>query len=811
MLRKSPGFTCVAVAVLALGIGANTAVFSVINAVLLRPLPYPHPEQLLILRERMPSFEEGGSVSYPNYLDWQAGQHTCTDLAMARRDSYNVSFPTDLGAPPERVPGATVTANFLTIMGVHPTLGRDFTVQDDTPGGPKTALISDSLWHRRFNANPKVVGTTLTVEGVAYEIIGVLPPTLQYPRQAELYTTMGDLRQAKYILLRDNHVGFSAVARLKPGISLLQANQDLNRVAHELERRYPETNTGRWIKAQTMLDASVGDYRQSLFLLLAAVGCVLLIACANVANLQLARASGRVKELAVRAALGASRGRLIRQVLTESALLGLVGGGAAVLLSLWAMDAIVALSPTDRSRFQNTHLDGTVLAFTVALAVVTGIVVGVWPAWRISGQAAMTRALHEGSARGGTGGAGQRKTRAVLVVAQVALAVVLLAGAGVLLRSFWRIQNAPLGFKPDQLLTVSVSLPDVRYKADGKSILFFHQLLEKVRALPGVTDAATGVNLPFDDEDYESGMHITGTPDAAPGQEQQAEMNFVSPGYFKTMGIPLLRGRDFGPEDTVGKPKTVIIDEELANRFFPGRDPLGQRIDDNQNGDDPTGKTVPPTTIIGVVGRTRNAAPGDEPGLEKMPQMHLCAVQTSSYNSATLVVRAASGDPLQLADSVRREVQSLDPEIPVADVATMNQNIAEKLTSRRLTMVLLGTFAMLALVLAIIGLYGVMALTVTQRTRELGIRLALGAQRGAVLGLILRQGASLVGIGLGLGLVAALAVGQLLKSFLYNVNGSDPLTLGIVTFTLAGAALLACWLPAQRATRVDPMVALRQD
>ncbi len=809
MLRKSPGYTCIAIAVLALGIGANTAVFSVINAVLLRPLPYPNPDQLIALRERMPAVGTG-SISYPNYLDWRASQRTCTDLAMARRDSFNVSFPAALGAPPEQVNGAIVTANYLTILGVRPELGRDFTEQEDTPGGPKSVLISESLWRRRFNANPKVVGSELTVEGIAYEVIGVVPSEVQFPRQAEMFTTMGDLRQSKNILERDNHVGFTGVGRLKPGVSVAQADQDLNRIAKELTRRYPASNTGRSVSIKTLLDYTVGNYRQSLYLLLGAVGCVLLIACANVANLQLARASGREKELAVRTALGASRWRLVRQMMTESALLGLLGGAGAVLLSLWAMDAIVALSPASVPRFQQTHLDAPVLAFTVALALVAGIVVGVWPAWRVSGAAAMAKALHEGSARGGTGGAGQQRTRALLVVAQVALAVVLLAGAGVMLRSFWRVQSEPLGFQPAGLLTLSVSLPDTRYRNE-KGHLFFNELLERVRTLPGVVGAATVVNAPFGDSNWTSSLHLTGTPDAAPGSEPEADMNVVSPGYFQMMGIPLLHGRDFGPEDQVGRPKAVIIDERLAARFFPGRDAVGQRIDDNQNGDDPTGKNVPPLTVIGVVGRVRNGAPGDSPTVETLPQMHLCAAQLLDWVSATMVVHVASGDPLKTADAVKREVLALDPEVPVAEITTMERSIADKLSPRRLTMVLLGTFAGLALVLASIGLYGVMALTVTQRTRELGIRLALGAQRGSVLGLIMRQGAGLVGIGVAVGLVAALVGGRLLTGFLYNVNGSDPLTLGIVVVTLASTALLACWLPAQRATRVDPMVALRED
>ena len=616
---------------------------------------------------------------------------------------------------------------------------------------------------------------------------------------------MGDFRKDPSLLNRGNHQSFSGLGRLKPGVTMAQASQELDNISMELARRYPSTNAGRRVNTKDMLVFSVGEYRQSLYLLLGAVGCVLLIACANGANLQLARASGRTKELAVRAALGAGRGRLMRQTLTESVVLGLLGGGVALLLSLWAMDAITALSPRTAQRFQETHLDFTALAFTAAIALGTGLLVGIWPAWRVSRTAAMATALHEGSARGGTGGAAQQRTRAGLVVAQVALAMVLLTCAALTLKSFWRLQNLPLGFRPDGLLMMSISLPEANYPPE-KISPFYTGLLERVRALPGVVSASLGGNVPFDGSEWSSDFHLTGTPPYPPGQEPEGEGNVVTPDYFKTMGIPLLRGRDFGAQDVFGQPRAVIIDEAFARKYFPGQDPIGKHIDDNHTRDE----NPPPMTVVGVVGTTRHDAPGTDQATENLVQMTYCVSQ-SNENDATIMVRVASGDPLRLAESVRQAVLTLDPSLPVADITTMENNIAASLAPQRLTMVLLGTFAVLALVLASIGLYGVMALSVTQRTRELGIRLALGAQRSAVMGLVMRQGAMLVGIGLVIGLAGALASGRLLAGFLYNAGGSDAPTLGLVGIVLAGAALLACWLPARRATRVDPMVALRND
>lgn len=804
MIAKSPGFAGLAVLAFALGIGANTAIFSVVNAVLLRPLPYPHSEQLIRFGESTPTFPSG-SVSYPNFLDWRASQHTFTELTLFRRESYNLSSEKG-GTAPERIGGARVTANFLTVLDMKPQLGRDFTDADDVPHGAKVALITDGTWRRRFGASREVLGQHLLVDGVSYEIVGVLPPTVKVPRLAEIYVPLGDVRMEEGVLHRDNHPGFAVLGRLKPGVTLEQARADLRTIAAALEKKYPESNTGRGITTQLLLESSVGTYRQSLYLLLGAVACVLLIACANVANLQLARMLARGKELAVRSALGASGWRLTRQVLTESAVLALLGAVAGILLAIWSLDAILALSPATVPRFQETRIDFVALAFTIAVAIISGVLVGVWPAWRISKSTSLALALHE-SARGSSDGAHRQRARAALVVTQVALAVVLLAAGGLMLKSFWRAQQAPLGFDPYSILTMNISLPSVRYDKEEKITAFYDRLLAKVSALPSVTAAAIGVNVPFDDNEWDSSFHITGTPPHKVGQEPSAEMNMVSPDYFSVMGMPILRGRAFGPEDVANKPGAAIIDESLATRYFPGQDPIGRQLDNNQT----LKKNPPPLTIVGIVPRTRNEAPGED-NVEKLnfPQIYLPIAQFSN-EGVTLLVRVASGDPLALAAAVKREVQAIDPDQPVAAISTMEKNIGASLAARRLTMSLLGAFAGLALVLASVGIYGVMALSTTQRTREMGIRFALGASRADVLRLILGQGISLIAIGLAAGLAGAFAASRALNSLLYGVGALDAAALIGSLITLAAVAFIACYLPARRASLVNPIAALRTE
>ena len=804
MIAKSPGFAALAVLAFALGIGANTAIFSVVNAVLLRPLPYPHSDRLINIRESTPTFPSG-SVSYPNFLDWRASQHSFTDLTLFRRESCNLSTAKGDTAP-ERVGAARVTANFLTVLGMKPQLGRDFTETDDVPHSGKVALISDKMWRRRFGASREVLGQQITVDGVPHEIIGVLPAEVRLPRLAEIYVPLGDVRTEPGVLLRDNHPGFGTLGRLKPGVTLEQARADLEIIAIALEKKYPESNTGRRVTTQLLLESSVGTYRQSLYLLLGAVGCVLLIACANVANLQLARMLVRGKELAVRSALGASGWRLTRQVLTESAVLALLGALAGVLLAIWSLDAILALSPATVPRFQETRIDLAALGFTIAVAIVSGVLVGIWPAWRISKSSSLALALHE-SARGSSDGLSKQRARAGLVVTQVALAVVLLAAGGLMLKSFWRAQQAPLGFEPRGILTMSIALPRARYDKEEKINTFYDRLLAKISALPSVTAASIGVNVPFDESEWDSSFHITGTPPHKHGQEPSAEMNYISPDYFRVLGMPILRGRAFGPEDAFEKPGTVIIDESLATRYFPNQDPIGKQLDNNQT----LKKNPPPLTIIGIVPRTRNEAPGED-NVEKLnfPQIYLPFPQFSNED-VTLLVRVASGDPLSLAAAVKREIQAIDPDQPVSAISTMEKNIGASLAARRLTMSLLGAFAGLALVLASVGIYGVMALSTTQRTREMGIRFALGASRADVLKLVLGKGIALIGVGLGAGLIGAFAASRALNSLLYGVGSLDAVALIGALVTLAIVAFIACYFPARRASMVNPIEALRTE
>jgi putative ABC transport system permease protein len=811
-LVKQPGFTFVAILTLALGIGANTAIFSVVNAVLLRPLPYPQPERLVLIRERTNIFDSG-SVSLPNYLDWRAAQRGFTDLALIRRGNANLSgASSDVEA--ERVGSAHVTYNFLSVLGVPPELGRDFRESDDVPHCKKVALISDGLWKRRFGGSRGVIGQYITLDGVQREIIGVLRPNIKLPRAAQVYIPLEDLRADKDYLNRDNHPGFSALGRLKSGVTLAQATADLNTIAAELERRYHDSNTGRRVTALILLDSAVKDYKQGVSLLLAAVGCVLLIACANVANLQLARALGRERELAVRAALGASRRQLAKQVFIESAILAVFGAMAGVLLALWGLDAIKAISPagsatftpSDVTRFQEANLDFKVLAFTAAVAIGAGLLVGIWPALRVSRTASLTLSLHEGG-RGTSDGAQRQRVRSVLVVAQVALALLLLAGAGLTLKSFRNAQNAPLGFNPENILVADVLLPKARYETDEKVAHFNDQLVERIRALPGVEAVALGSNIPFDDNEWDSSFHVTGMPPYPPGEKPEAEINFVTPDYFRVMRMPSLRGRAFTADDRANQPRSVIIDESLAQKYFPGKDPIGQQIDDNQSDE----KNPPPLTIVGVVPRTRNEAPGQD-NVEQYhwPQMTFAAERVPN-RSNVLLVRVKSGNPLALVPAIKRELQELDPDQAFADISTMENNIAKSLGSRRMMISLLGVFAGIALLLASVGLCGVMALTVTQRTRELGIRFALGASRADVLRLVLGQGAVLVGLGLAAGLLGALIASRALRSVLYNVATLDSAAAIGAILALSLVAFVACFVPARRASLVDPIEALRME
>jgi len=808
-LIKQPGYSLIAIFALALGIGANTAIFSVVNAVLLRPLPYPESDKLIMIRERSKTFDRG-AVGYVNWLDWHAGQRSFTDLSLVRRESFNFSMGAGVGAP-ERIRGVRASAGFLSEIGLKPMIGRDLKPAEDRSGAPNVILISENLWRKHFGGSPTVLGQTALIDGLQREIVGVFSAQLQFGRNPDVIVPLGEIVADPGMQSRDNHQGFAGLGRLKPGVTMQQANSDLDGIAVDLEQKYPKSNTGRRVHMRQLFETTVGDYRASLNLLLAAVGCVLLIACANVANLQLARALARSKELAVRAALGASRWTIARQLLIESTLIAVIGALAGVLLTIWSLDAITALTPADVARFHQTKIDISVLGFTTLATLAAGILVGVWPAWRISHTASLSVALHEVGGRGSSDGAGAHRMRSGLVITQVALAIVLLAGAGLTLKSFWHAQNAPLGFNPRGIITFPISLPDAKYKTDEQKDALWTQLLERVKNIPGVEAAAISANSPFDDNEWDSGFHVTGTPPAPLGQRPPAEVSPVSPDYFKVMGMPILRGRGFGLEDLPGEKghsRSIIIDESFARKYFPGKDPIGQHIDDNQTLDE---DTAPPMTIIGVVPRTRNEAPGEDNSEKlEMVEEYLLASQ-APQGANNLHVRSSVKDIAPLIAAVKREVHALDADQPIGQITTMDEAIASSLATRRLTMVLLGAFAFLALVLASVGLYGVMALTVTQRTRELGIRMALGAARANIFRLVLGHGISLVAVGIILGLVGAIAVGRALMSLLYNVGALDTGAVITAIVALSTVALIACTVPARRATRVDPIIALRTE
>ncbi len=802
-LFKAPGFTLAAVFTLALGIGANTVVFSVMNTALLRPLPYPEAERLLQIRERQPEFANS-SVAMPNYLDVKSSQKTLAGLALFRWERVSLAA-TGIGGDPEQLRGARVTWDYLSVLGIAPRLGRDFLEKEDEPGGPKAMVISQKFFQRRFGGDAAMLGRTLVINGEPYELIGVLPENFEEMRSADALITFNDLRKSREMTSRGNHPGLSMLGRMKPDVTIEQVRADLDTTYAALEKQHPENNTGVASTPLPLLESRVGSYTKSLFFLLGATACVLLIACANVANLLLARAVGRQKEFAIRAALGAGRAQLMRELFAENNLLAAGGAALGIAIAYWTRDLVLLLAPNPNLRLDQLALDHRVLLFAIAVTVCTTLLFGLWPAWQISRNVSLTLALSD-STRGSNDGGQTRRARSGLVIAQVALALMLLAGAGLLIRSFSNLQQVKLGFEPRKLLLMAVALPEARYDTDEKSDRFYEQLLERTRALPGVEDVATVNNLPQSNSTWTSSYHITGTPEPAPGRELNAECNAVTGDYFKTMRIPLLRGRAFNPEDKADGPIRIIVDEAFAKKHFPNEDPIGKQIDNNTVPTGPNEPATPPMTIIGVVGTVRT----DMDRAPDFVQAYYHAPQNRALQRA-LVVRTKTSDPLQLSAAVKREVLAIDPDQSVSGVETMEMAIGRNLASHRLTLTLFALFAAIALLLAVLGLYSVMALNVAHRTREMGIRMALGAERRSILQLVLRQGLLLVAIGLGVGLLGALGLSRLMRSLLFGVGAVDPLVLAAVAFVLAAAAAVACLLPARRATRVDPIVALRTE
>jgi putative ABC transport system permease protein len=794
-LRKSPGFAFITVLTLALGIGANTAIFSIVNAVLLRPLPYPEAERLLVLVQTSPNMPTI-SVSFPDYLDYRRESRTLEHLAVSRRESYNLSGLE--GRDPEQISGALVTANFFSAIGLSPQLGRVFNEEEDRLGGPALIVISDRLWQRLFQRDPNVLGRSLTLGNQPYTVLGVMPPQMFSPRTVDVWFPLMRRADASNWQARDNHPGLTGWARLKPGVTMETAQAELSAIAKRLEEQFPNSNRGIGAKLTVLLDNQVGEYRSSLTMLLASVAVVLLIACANLANLLAARGAARSREFAIRVAIGASRWQIIRQLLIESLVLALLGAVFGIVLAAWGRDLLVALSPADVKRFQETQLDAFVLGFAGLLAVVTSVLFGLWPAWQAS--RADAQSTLKAGGHGSSDAPAARRSREILIIAEVALTLILLSTAALVLQSFAKATSVQLGFEPRNLISAQIMLPSPTYDNEPRLHAFSTTLLEKLRALPGIEAAAIASNPPL-----LTGWQTTFLPEhtpPVPGSDRPSvEMNIVMGDYFAAMKIPLLRGRAFNAQDTKDAPPSIIIDQALAERHFPGQDPIGQRLRMFVGPEQEIFRT-----IVGVVPRLKVYGFADEFAL---PQAYLAHAQTPSTN---LVVLLRTALPVQsIEPSLRQIVSALDPAQPVYDIRPMHERVAETWSTPRLMAFLLGAFAVLAFSLAVVGLYGVMAYNGMRRTREIGVRLALGARRQQIISMMLTHGMRLLAVGIVLGIAGAFAGSRLIRSLLFEVNAADPLVYLTVSIVLGAAAVVACWIPAHRASRTDPMITLRAE
>ena len=800
MLRKSPSVSIVATIALALGIGANTAIFSVVNAVLLRPLPFPNSDVLMTVFEK--DATRGvlrGSYSYPNFFDLREQTRVFEHIAAYHDNDFIITG----NGEPVRVLGGMVTADLFRVLGVAPMLGRDFSVAEDKPTDTgRVVILSERFFARRFNSNAAILNQQITLNNQNYTVIGIMPHNFDFPIQNEpyeLWTTIADDAAGTSPITSQRGAHFlSVIGRLKPGVSQTQAQAEVDTLAQRLEQQYPDTNTHKGIRVESALTALVGEIRPALFILLGAVACVLLIACANVANLQLARAMTRHKEMSIRSALGANRARVLRQLLIESVLLSLAGGALGLALAVWWSDLLIALGKQDIPRAIQVGLDWRVLGFTLGLSMLTGVIFGLVPALHLS-KTDLTDSLKEG--RGLVGAARRNRIRGVLVITELAIAVVLLVGAGLLIQSLWLLRHVASGLRSENVLTFNVALPETRYSSE-KQARFYRQLSSQVRALPGVESASAILPLPLSGDRISISFRIDGRP-VSPKDEPSADMFVVEANYFRTMGIPILKGRDFEDRDEHKSAPVVIITDSLARQYFPGEDPIGKRIQPGISTWDNEKSTM--REIVGVVGDVRNRALNTEP----KPAYYLPQSQVP-FNQLIVVART-SGNPKSLVPGVTRELRSMDAELPVFSVKTMDEYITNSVAGPRFNTTLLSIFAGVALLLTIIGLYGVMSYSVAQRTNEIGIRMALGAEARDVLKLIVKQGLTMVLIGLALGTAGALALTRLLASLLFGITTKDPATFVAIAVLLLLVALLACFVPAWRATKVDPLEALRYE
>jgi putative ABC transport system permease protein len=790
-LGRSRHFTLVAILTLAIGIGGTTTMFSVIHTVLLKPLPFERPERLVAISQVWEG--EPTTMSPANFHDAR-GQSRALQSAAA----YDESDLTLTGqGEPVRLKGTTVSASFFEVLGVRPLLGRTFRADENSPGKEEVIVIDHALWQQRFGGRREIIDQPITIDGEAYVVVGIMPPGFSFPFGREAWVPY-----AREGMFGDGNRGawfVRAVGRLRDGATLESARTELATIGRRLEQQYPDSNAKVGLTARPLHEAIVGNVRTALLVLMGAVSFVLLITCTNLANLLLARAAGRASEMAVRSALGAARHRLVRQLLTESIVLALAGGIAGVLLAMWALDSLVALNPGGIQRLDTVRIDRVVMAFTAGVSMLTALLFGILPAFQTTG-ASLASTLKEGGRSMAHAG---RRTRGALVVAEVALAVTLLAGAGLLIRSFARLQSVDPGFRPEQTLTFALDLPESRYKEDSQRTRFYETLVERLEALPGARRAGAVILLPLRGNSFNLSFTVAGWPPPTQGEEPTLETRVATPGYFQTLGIPLLKGRLFTAQDDERAPQVALISERAARKFFPGEDPIGRKIRLGWG----RGKDKPNVggEVIGIVGDVAQV------GLDIAADPEIYVPHAQVANSSMEIVVRADVPPEMLAAAVRREVRLLDADLPIERIETLEEIVAESISRPRFYMLLVAIFAGVALLLAAVGIFGVMSCSVAQRTRELGIRIALGAGAGALRRLVVGQAMTLATIGLAIGLAAALLLSSTLEKMLFNLSSTDPATFVSVAGVLFAVALLASWLPARRASKVDPVVALRAE
>jgi putative ABC transport system permease protein len=793
MLRKNPGFTAAAVIALALGIGANTAIFSVVNGVLLRPLPYRDPSQLVVVTLFNQKTQETFPLCDADFLDWRAQNKAFSNIAAFSGNGFNITG----SGRPEQVHGEVVTAEFFSTLGVTPVLGRIFLPSEDRPGSPPVAILSYNMWQSHYGSDQGAIGQTIVLNGLSATIIGVMPPRFLPSPEAQLWANLvlkpPTIRGPYYL---------TGEARLKAGVTIEQARSDLASIARRIEGQNPLTNSNMGFRVTPLEEAIVGDVRPALLVLLGAVAFVLLIASANVANLLLARASVREKEVAIRSALGAGRARLMGQLLTESLVLAAIAGLFGLVLARLGVKLLLQFGPSNLPRLEEIAIDGQVLAFTCLISLASGIVFGLVPAVQ-SGRGNLNESLKEGGRYAGEG-QGRSRARSVLVVAEVALSFVLLVGGGLMLKSFRRLQAVSPGVNPNNALTMQISLPQRQYRDDSQVIAFYERLLEKVQTLPGVESAGVGMSLPPNLLEVTDNFTVEGQAAASESMLGLADLVFSSPDYFRALGVPLLQGRYFAAADRADAAKVAIVNLTLARHYWPNENPIGKRL---RTGG-PGRPNNPWMVVVGVVGDIKYS------GLDSAPEMVLYEpYQQAAWSSMYLVLRTSStlNNPGTLASAAEEAVWSLDKDLPVAHIRTMEQLLSESVEQPRFRTLLIEIFALVALSLSMVGIYGVLAYSVTQRKHEIGIRMAMGAKRGDVLWLVVGQGMLLTLIGIAIGVIGALALTRFLSTLLYGIHPTDPATFLLVPLLLAGAALLACYIPARRAMRVDPIVALRHE